>query len=215
MEFKQRMGISLLLVSVLVFWLDAASGFASVNDMAEDLPDDYLGTEFAWVMVLDLPDAKYYLNYPGSKLSPLTKVRVRYRSFPQKSQWTIPTNTAYEELWYKGEVPVGLRRHSEIAIPYLTNGAIIVCPGDGEADFAQRAPAIADAIVRVMVDIQFRQGVTALVLVPKEEYDYIAARLAQYKFFAAENGSIIRPVNMHMRAYPSGKDELFFLQNEP
>ena len=212
MKGKYRISAALVLVSILAFGLNSSNCFASVTDMTEDLPDDYLGTNLAWAMVLNLPDADYYLNYPGSKLSPLTKVEVRYRAFPQKSQWTTPTTTSYEDLWYKGEVPVGLRRHNDIAIPRLSNGAIIVCPADYESDLNKRAPAIADAIVRLLVDVQFRLGVRALVLVPQEEYDNIAAALAQFNFFPAGNGVTIQPVNMRLRGYPDGKDRMFFLQ---
>ena len=214
MKVKIRISVALLLASILGLGFSGSSCFASINEMAEDLPDDYLGTEFAWAMVLNLSDAKYYLNYPGSKLSPLTKVAVRYRAFPQKSQWTIPTTASYEELWYKGEVPVGLRRHNDIAIPYLFNGAIIVCPADDQPDPNKRGSEIADAIVRLLVDVQFRMGVTALVLVPKEDYDSVATGLAQFKFFPAGNGVTIQPINMRLRAYPDGKDQMFFLQSQ-
>lgn len=213
-KVKMRIGLALLLASILSFGFSGSSCFASISEMSEDLPDDYLGTEFAWVMVLNSSDAKYYLNYPGSKLSPLTKVAVRYRAFPQKSQSTIPTTTSYEDLWYKGEVPVGLRRYNDIAIPYLSNGAMIFCPAEDQPDLDKRASAIADAIVRLLVDVQLRMGVTALVLVPNEDYESVAAALTQFNFFPAGNGVTIQPINMRLRAYPAGKDQMLFLQSQ-
>lgn len=179
----------------------------------EDLPDDYLGSEFAWAMILDLPDMTYYLNYPGSKLWPLTKVRVHLRSYRQEKIRTPPTNTFYEELWYHRQSPIGLRRYNQITVAPLSDGAVIVCPADDTSDLLQRPPAIADAIVRLLVDMQFRKAVIGLVLVHEDEYDDIAKALSQYRFFAQSGNLPIRPLSIHLRAYPKGKDQVFYLQN--
>jgi hypothetical protein len=207
---KNRASIPFLLVTILILCFEQGRCFSAVKDMTQALPDDYLGTEFNWAMILDLPDVNYYLKYPASKLWPLTKVHIDLRAYSQDKNNTPPTNTFYEEFWYHKQAPVGLRRYNQISITKQSNGAIIVCPGDITADLLQRAPAIADAIVRLVVDIQFRNAVVALVLVPQYDYDNVAEALSQYNFFVGTIGSPIRPLAIHLRAYPEGKDEMFY-----
>lgn len=207
-----RASLLLPLAAILVVWLNQVCCFAAVKDMARDLPENYLGTEFTWAMVLDLPDMRHYLSYPGAKLKPIAKVQVHFRSYPHEYNHPPLTNTLYEELWYHNEVPIGLRRYNQISIPRQCDGAIIVCPGDGTSDELQRASAITDAIVRLVVDVQFRNALTGLVLVPSAEYDNVAEGLSRYRFLVSHIGSPIRPISIHLRAYPKGKDQIFYLQ---
>lgn len=202
------------LAIVLVFCLNTA-GFGAVKEMTQALPDDYLGTQLDWAILLDLPDTSYYLNYPGSKLWPVTKVSVHFRSYRQDARRAPTTDTFYEELWYHKQAVLGMRRFHQFSIPQYSMGAIIVCPADSQSDLSLRAPAITDAILRLLVDIQFRNGVTGLVMVPQNEYENIADALAQYNFFAPDGHSRMRAISVHMRGYPEGKDTLFYLQNQP
>jgi len=178
--------------------------------MTEDLPDEYLGRHFPWAFVVDLPDANSYLKYPGSKLWPMTKVRVNLRIYGANS--ASYEKTLYEELWYHYHLPAGLRRHNDIALAQQSWGAIIVCPGGGTADPLQRPLAITDAIVRLVVDIQLRHASTALVLVPQDDYETVAAGLTEFKFFPRSPGMPFQGVGIHLRAYPQGNDERFYLQ---
>jgi hypothetical protein len=182
--------------------------------MTESLPDEYLGREFPWAFVVDLPDANYYLKYPGTKLWPMTKVRINLRTYSRNQNAAPYQNTYYEELWYHYHMPVGLRRYSQIAIAEQTNGAIIVCPGDGTADPLQRPLAISDAIVRLVADVALRHAATALVLVPEDDYEFIVEGLSQFQFLPRSPGAPIRSIGIHLRAYPGGKDEHFYLQKQ-
>src|SRR5580658_9993827 len=40
------------------------------------LIDPYLERNFHWAMFIEMHDLKSYLNYPGSKLNPVTQLRV-------------------------------------------------------------------------------------------------------------------------------------------
>lgn len=211
-SINYRASLLVSLAAVLVIWLNQVCCFGAVKDMARDLPDNYLGTEFNWAMVLDLPSMQNYLNYPGTKLRPMAKVQVHFRSYPHEYNRPPSTNILYEELWYHNDVPIGLRRYNQISIPTQCDGAIVVCPGDAASDELQRASAITDAIVRLVVDAQFRNALTGLVLVPSADYDNVAEGLSRYKFLVAHIGSPIRPISIHLRAYPKGKDQIFYLQ---
>jgi hypothetical protein len=210
---RHRIVNSLFLVWVLVLLLDQMRVFASVKDMSQDLPDSYLGREFSWAMILNLPDEKHYLNYPGSKLLPVTKVRVQLKSYPKESYYVPPSNALYEELWYHGQVPLGMRRFSQNSIAKQSMGAIVICPGDAKADPIQRASAIGDAIVRLLIDAQLHASVVGLVLVPADEFDSVAAALSEYNFVPSRKCTHMQPMNLHLRAYPDGQDDMFYLQN--
>jgi hypothetical protein len=208
--------ISIFLLFLIAF-SNGAYCIAAVNQMSQDLPDDYLGSEFAWTMILNLPDTNYYLNYQGSKLWPVTKVEVYSRTYRQDGKPIPPKNTLYEEFWYHKQVPLGLRRHTQIVISPQTDGALIVCPAESCTINTQRPPAIANALIRLLVDVQFRNSVIGLVLVPRDEYEGIADALAQYNFFPPDGTSHIRPISIHMRGYPDDevvKDDIFYLQNQ-
>jgi hypothetical protein len=211
-SFRSWRYVSLLAISALLFYASEVCCFAAVKDMAEFIPDDYLGTQFPWALVMDLPDASYYLNYRGSKLWPLTRVRVNLRTYSQQNNREPPTTTYYEDLWYHNQSPIGLRRYNEISIPRLSYGAIIVCPGDSTSNSLQRAQAIADAFARLLVDIQFRNASAGLVLVPEDEYDTITEALGQFGFVAASTNPTLQPMSLHLRAYPEGADEFFYIQ---
>jgi hypothetical protein len=208
----RQKSVAVLIGCALFVSLNNAVCLGAVRDMTNQLPDDYLGREFPWAFVLDLPDANSYLKYPGSKLWPITKVRVNLRSYSKNS--SSYENTSYEELWYHYHLPAGLRRYSRVAIAEQSYGAIIVCPGDGTADPLQRPLAIADAIVRLVVDIQMRHASTALVLVPDDDYECIVGGLSEFHFFPASPGVPIQSLGIHLRAYPGGSDQRFYLQKQ-
>jgi hypothetical protein len=191
--------------------LNNAACFGAVKDMTEELPNDYLGREFPWALVVDVPDANSYLKYPGSKLYPMTKVRVNFRTY--SGNGAAYENTAYEDLWYHYHLPAGLRRYNEIPLSSQSKGAIIVCPGDGTAEPIQRPLAIADAIVRLVVDVEMRNAMTALVLVPDDDYECVAEGLSQFHFMPSSPGTPIQNIGIHLRSYPGSKDERFYLQN--
>jgi len=182
--------------------------------MTESLPDEYLGNNFPWAFVVDLPDANYYLKYSGTKLWPMTKVRVNLRNYGQVQNGVPYQSTYYEQLWYYYHKSAGLRRYNQIAIPAQTSGAIIVCPGDGSADPLQRPLAISDTLVRLAADIALRNAATSLVLVPAEDYQFIVEGLAQYKFLPRSPAVPVQSIGIHLRAYPEGNDEYFYLQKQ-
>jgi len=203
--------VATLVACALFVWLPTVVCYGAVRDMTEELPDDYLGQEFPWVFVVDLPDADSYMKYPNSSLWPITKVRVNLRTYSNSASYE---NTFYEALWYHFHLPAGLRRYNEIAIAEGTSGAIIVCPGAGSASPLQRPLAITDTIVRLVVDITLRHASAALVLVPEDEYECIVEGLADFHFFPRSPGLPIRSIGIYLRAYPQGGEGRFYLQNQ-
>jgi len=202
--------LAIILVVSATILCSTGNGAASVKSVDDFISDDYLAENFSWAMVLDLPDVKHVLNYEKSKLWPLTQVRANLRSYDRDDVDVV--KTYYEEFWYHDEIPIGLRRHNQINLGTNSGGAMIVCPADANADYPRRALAIANAIVRLNLDVQLRNASLAMVLVPDNEYENISNALSRLKMSAADNS--FSPVSFHLRSYPMGEDDnVFYLRN--
>lgn len=171
----------------------------------------YLSREFAWAMFLDTDELKEHLNYKGSQLHPLIRVRASFRSYlKERHEFEDSPPARYEELWYHKGTPVGLRRYSRLEAPRGQFGAIVVRPCQIEK--AGSDLAITNAVVRLLLDLQFKKLATNLVLVPEGAYDLIASDLGSYRFYPLSGQLPREPLSLHLRSYPYryNKDEYFF-----
>jgi len=208
--FYKKIAFAWFAASYLVL-MNQIAGFAAIKDMSEYLPDDYLGKEFKWSMVLYLPDVKDSLNYTGSTLYPLTKVSVRFNQYPAVGNVQAK---AYEEFWYHKKAIVGMRRLNQIRLAPATDGAIILCPRK-EKESTDCATAITNALVRVMLDVQFRGAITSLVVVPDADFPAIAGALEKYGFYSEDKLSLKFneiALSLRLRGYPQGIDKLLYLK---
>lgn len=175
------------------------------------LVDPYLPKNFSWAMFIEVRDSKPYLNYPGSRLNPLTQIRITANSFSQPGG--LSTNTApaqlYEEFWFHEERPIGLRRFRSLNAAPDSSGAIFL----GRA--GNNPVAAAKVIVRLAVELDAQELVPSVVQVPLDRYDLIASTLARYSFFPdLANSEMEGPqFSIHMRSYPYGKDGYFYLRH--
>lgn len=165
--------------------------------------DDYLETEFDWAMFVEAKEVKHYLSYEGSLLKPLTKVRIYYRVFPHPAK-------VYEDLWYSKDALIGLRRQNKLNIKKGKIGIVVVGKAKTRSD---HSPALANALVVLALDLQFRQIVKSVVLVPLEQYDQITANLANYRFLhQTEPPEEGKQMSIHIRSSPGGKDEYYYMR---
>lgn len=191
--------------------INQTAGFAAIKDMSEYLPDDYLGTEFKWSMVLYLPDVKDGLNYKGSTLHPLTKVSVRFNQYPTAGK---VESKPYEEFWYHKKSILGMRRRNQISLATSSEGAIILCPRK-EAESSDCSSAITNTLVRVLLDVQFRGAITSLVVVPDADFQAIAGALERYGFYGEDKSSNNLnelALSLRLRGYPLGAEKLLYLK---
>ncbi|CAN5590182.1 hypothetical protein BH11CYA1_BH11CYA1_40440 [soil metagenome] len=206
----KRTAIAFFAATLLILF-NQTGGFASIKDMSEYLPDDYLGNEFKWSMVLYLPDVKDSLSYNGSTLDPLTKVSVRFNEYPSAG---IVQSKAYEEFWYHKKAVLGMRRRNQVRLAAASNGAIILCPRK-EKESTDCATAITNALVRVMLDVQFRGANTSLVVVPDSDHPAIVTALERYGFYSEDklsNNLNEIALSLRLRGYPLGPDKLLYLK---
>lgn len=185
-----------------------STGLAAIKDMKNHLPDDYLVKQFDWSMVLYVPDTRGYLDYNGTSLYPITKVCVNF------NEHATPLRTkSYEELWYHKKKTLGLRRQNSVQIEPDSDGTIIICPSQKkeQPDFAF---AVSDTLVRLLVDIHFRDATSSHVMIPGSDYDEIVEALKRYGIYSekVKKASLAScPLSVRLRTYPEPRDELFYL----
>lgn len=208
MQSKRRFFASLSwLLSLALFILCCPVPCAA--DITPDLLDPQLELQYDWAMYMDVHDMKGYLSYPTSRLNHLTDLRVIYRPLARGIRGADAQKArVYEEFWYNDEMPVGLHRFQQLQIASNKFGIIYVQPKDGESD---HTPAIANALVRIMVDLWLNNIIAGYVVVPYNQYDQMVSALSRYGFFPRMSSSGSQ-LSMHLRSNPSGRDNLFYFQ---
>jgi hypothetical protein len=198
----------LVLVIVLTFICQQPCG-ALFNP---DLIDSYLEREFDWGMFVDVRELRHYLNYPESQLSPLTNVQVHFRWFPRDDNFAKRKSRVYEEFWYHHGSVIGSRRYNQLHIPAEKIGVVIVGRTKDSANDRDEITALANALLRVMIDLQLKQIVTSAVMVPMDNYDDVAGCLERYHFTRDPQLMQGRQMSIHLRSYPQGRDEYYFFK---
>jgi hypothetical protein len=176
-----------------------------------NLLDPILQKEFQWAMFIEMNDNKPYLNYPGSKINPLTLFRVTANTFQQGKNITTNSTPAqlYEEFWYRQDVPVGLRRFRALNIGPNQIGAIFL------GRTGNNNVAAAKVLVRLAVELDLQELAPSVVEVPLDKYDEITSGLAHYSFLPRMSSAKGRQFSIHLRSYPYSKDKdgYYYLQH--
>ncbi|MBU6451784.1 MAG: hypothetical protein KGS72_08410 [Cyanobacteria bacterium REEB67] len=202
-----KKAIAALVIAAAFLLLTQRPGLAAIK---QELSNEHLLSQFDWALYLDVRDMPSYLNYKGSRLHPLTRVRVYLRKYTRKAEGNSgSTIVVYEDFWYyKGHV-IGLRRR----IPLRPEANQVGCVMTGAfADAPESRQAATDVIVRVLSDLYLKQGVISVVIVPDNQYDAISSNLAHYSFSPNLGSNEGEQMSLHLQAYPGGKDEYFYLK---
>jgi hypothetical protein len=178
-------------------------------DFNAKLSDPYLQREFQWAMYIEASEINPYLYYPGSNINAMTQFRVSSRAYPQASNFTSSDNQAqvYEEFWYRLRTPIGLRRHSQLSMSPNQIGAIVMGTSGDNVD------AATNILVRLLVDLDLQRLVPSVVMIPLDKYDKVGAELARYSFVTNVIPLQGAQFSIHLRSYPMGKDNYFYLQH--
>ncbi len=174
------------------------------------LDDQYFRDECQWAMFVEMKDDRPFLKYPGSQLNPLTVFKITARTFPQNedAESTSPPARLYEEFWYHGHTPIGLKRYSKLEISPNQIGIVALATSGGNN------AAAANVIVRLLLEIQLQRAAMAVVLVPMDKYDQIASELGHYSFFPGMQVRKGLQTGIRLSSYPFGKDRLYYLNPE-
>ena len=177
-------------------------------EIKPNLVDPYLQREFDWAMYLDARTVDHYLNYTGSTLHPLMRARIRYRYFARRlgpAKWPART---YDELWYHDGKPVGMRRYGQLKIDPRDIGTVIIGFSDNRVNSSL---AITDALVRLLVEMQFQRAVVSVVVVPAEQYSQILANLQLYHITTEMPRRRGPQMSIHFRSDPPGQEHYLYL----
>jgi hypothetical protein len=207
-QFRNRIGIGPLLAGICLAFMSQLPCGAEIDP---NLVDPILQKEFQWAMFIEMNDNKPYLNYPGSKLNPLTLFRVTANTFQQGKNITSNSTPAqlYEVFWYRDEVPIGMRRFRALNIGANQIGAIFL------GRTGNNSVAAAKVLVRLAVELDLQELQTSVVEVPLDQYDVITSELAHYSFLPRMSASKGRQFSIHLRSYPYSKDKdgYYYLQH--
>lgn len=187
----------------------AALNGKAANPDADNYTDAYLDKLNDWIVYVDCKNLKHYLDYPTSGMKPITNMKIIYRIVPKNQQKDAdPRPVRYEDLWYHLGVATGQKRYNRLGLPVDRLGCVIFNRTD---DVYDQSRAVANVIVRMVLDIDLRNCVLTDVIVPKEMYDSVASDLGQFRFFARNElaGDAGQQLLIHLLSNPRGIDKYF------
>ena len=180
------------------------------REIKQTLEDEHLQKQCDWAMYLDVQDMQRYFDHPNSKLIPVSRVRVSFRAFPRTGSTLTKDKESktYEELWYHLRTPIGSKRFMEPGLPEESLGIIVLGPSDRKNKHCEQ---LTNALLRLMVDLQFKKAATSNVIVPEASYDEIASCLNYYNFWADYKLNTGKRMNIHLCSDSSAREDYFYL----
>jgi|688.fasta_scaffold162928_1 hypothetical protein len=199
----------------LLFLSPGASAMAQGGDDVDDFSDDTMNKRYDWVIIADTTPMKKFLDFPSSGLNPVTKIKVNYRLTPRFGrERSSYAPVAYEELWYHECKPIGCRKTHSLDIDWGQQGVLHFRPG---REIGNSHCAVANAIVRLMLDCGLRQAMVSGVYVPVEIFEQVKSDLGQFNFFPYEiqpETGISATMHIFLLSQPTGREaSLFYFKN--
>ena len=179
MNRRLYLGLCLLLA---VSFSSSAAQVAEARSVEEfDIASDAeMDRRFDWTITVKTTIDNKALNYPSSTLKPLAVLSAAYRMAPRFSKDGNAETYPYEDLWYHEGRAIGCRLYHRLNTPQYYQGAIRIVPSK---DASQSPAAIANAIVRLMLDIGLRKCVLTVVFVPRDIFHEVQDNLTKFGFF--------------------------------
>jgi hypothetical protein len=191
--------------------LDDPGGPGDVDDFS----DETMNQRFDWVITADTTTMKNFLNYPGSGLHPLSKVKVTYRLTSRFGRQRASFDPVwYEDLWYHDCKPVGCRKVHTLDVESGQQGVIHFRQSK---DIAQNHCAVANATVRLLLDTGLKSAMLSIVIVPGEIFDQVKSDLGQFNFFPYQiqpDTGISATMHIDLQSEPRGREaSLYYFTN--
>jgi len=162
---------------------------------------------YKWIVEISTTAEPGYLQYKGSKLSPVVKATISYHLDAQDAQ-----RKNYENLWYGQGKPIGMDRQASLPTfdgEYVAiritpaNKAVVATPDENRVR--------ANAVLRIWFDIAANNGFLGPIFVPLDSFNSIVAAFANQKFYPKPLGALEEPdVNVpsiHVFSEPDGQDQ--------
>lgn len=132
------------------------------------------------VIELQSEELGKYLNFTGSRMTPIVKVSVACYIDTKNNH--CPPAQAYQLLWYRGGDPIGSRQLSPLPVPERDQIAILLKPRSKPLSEGEVA-ACAGALVRLRLALSINRNSIIVVRVPSQSMDQFAAQLRKQNFF--------------------------------
>jgi hypothetical protein len=128
---------------------------------------------FDWVLKIQPSEMSNYAQYRGTKLTPVSKVKVSFRAHG------AGTFNNYEELWYANGKALGCNRTTKLTVDRNSRGAIVV---DLSKKFDTAPAAMAHAIARLTVETGLQSASVVAVVVEEDSIQPLSSQLKKYGF---------------------------------
>ncbi len=203
---------ALLLLTFAIFSVIPAAppGFSYVRPLPAGCEGDRPLAENPWdeIVLIDVRELKGYLSFPGSKLSPIVKAKVRLATWANRS---LTPERPYEELWFSDTLAVGCVRQREFDIPRNPHKHMVVIKvraKQGSPLSATEARASASAIVRLYLDACLNGNYVVFSSVPASALgDIVSALTARYFSLTSNKGMAPEMTPVLRLVTDDGKDE--------
>jgi hypothetical protein len=172
----------------------------------------YLDARYDWVIFFE-PNQLDDVDYRGSNFLPGTNITVRYRINPRLAKNHEDKTYHYEDLWYHGATPIGLRRFMKLGLQPQWQGVICIASTD-YAD--EHTDSIANAAIRLMLDVCLSGDILVAVLSPKATEEKICADLGRFNFFKTTDDSLgIGMAGIHLLLSTGDSNSRIFMLYKP
>lgn len=159
---------------------------------------------YDWEVNIKTEPLKDYLSYSGSSFKPIIKAAVTYKDTDKG------TTTQYEDLWYRGCDPVGMKRFHRFQVRSGDGVAIKVTHKSSSVDNAETCAA-ANAIVRLLLDAYLNGNSVIAVIVPANSFTFIASNLQRMNFYVAGPATPDQPeysaIVLELQSEPPGNKQ--------
>lgn len=171
----------------------------------ELIPEKNLYSEY--IVYINARLQPQFLNYKDNSLKPMCEVRVTTKKRDYRNGgWEERKD--YENLWYGNGVPVGCRRFQRMPIRQQGGVVVIVEP---TKDAPECTKAIANALVRVLLDIHVANGIFERAYIQRDLCEKLTSDLGVMKFYPVQILSTRRTgALLHVVSQPAGFDTYYF-----
>ena len=195
------------LTAFVLSTVPGAPALAAANE--GDFGETNLNINNDWVVYIDVERKKQLFSNPGSKLRPITNVRVSYRKTTRVSDGEEVKGKTYEDLWYHDGKAMGSHRYCKLGIERSKRGAIYVRATN---DASEEPRAVANAIVRLTLELIVKDSILTTVVVPRDMFREVVAELGHFGFFVEVEGRTLSGprTSMYLVSNPSGMDAYMY-----
>lgn len=206
---RKRVGVVVALLLCLFMTGDSAGVFGQEPLLPEETPEllSEKNIYSEWIIYINARIQPQFLNYKDNRLKPMCEVRVSTKKRDYRSgQWE--SRKEYENLWYGNGTPIGCRRFQPIPIKQQGSVVVIIEP---TKDAPECTKAIANALVRILLDIHVAGGIFERAYIQRDLCEKLTSDLGVMKFYPVQILSTSRTgALLHVVSSPAGFDTYYF-----